>query len=83
MEIFDSTGQQVENTGMPVGKNLPMTVLIYTNNILYFRYFISFFFVVLYFIPAVEQRNDMMPSTFQPPFFTRPKHEEQKNLPKV
>ena len=58
MEIFDfdtsQTGQQVENTGMPVGKNLPMTVLIDTNNILYFRYFISLFFVVLYFIPAVE-----------------------------
>ena len=81
MEILDSTGQQVKNTGMPVGKNLPMIVLIYTNiysnNILYFRYFISLFFVVLYFIPAVKQRNDIMPSMFQPPFFTRPKHEEQ------
>ena len=29
---------------MPVGENLPMTVLIYTNNILYFRYFNSLFF---------------------------------------
>ena len=51
METFDSdtvqTSQQVKNTGMPVSENLPMIVLIYTNNILYFP---CFFFVALMFL---------------------------------